>query len=304
LEAIQEKLANVLDLKRLVSDCVAQVKEIVMNDVVYGVSYLGVRLTPIKMVEEDNRVIGVVLLLEDMTREKRLQQARDEFFAVAAHELRTPLTAISGLAQMIQHYYPQAVADKNVAEMVKDIGESSTRLIAIVNEYLDVSRAELNKMQVQMETVDLVAVVGRVIEELRPTAVAKGLELVLEGGEKALWVQADAARARQVIMNLVGNAIKYTQKGKITVKMVRTDINAKVYVRDTGVGISLEDQNKLFQKFKTVGDRVYDKGLLAGTGMGLYISRLLAEAMGGRVYLEQSVPGQGSCFVLELPWRE
>jgi hypothetical protein len=105
-------------------------------------------------------------------------------------------------------------------------------------------------------------------------------------------------------MNLVGNAIKYTQKGNITVKLIRTDVNAKVMVEDTGVGIAPEDQKKLFQKFKQLGDRVYEKGVLSGTGMGLYISRLLAEAMGGRVYLERSVPGEGSVFVLELPWSE
>jgi PAS domain S-box-containing protein len=302
LDLLQEKLGTVLNLREYVDRSIAEVKEFHLNEVSYHEQTLMINLTPIRMVEGDGRVIGVVILVEDITDEKNLQRSRDEFFAVAAHELRTPLTAIRGYAQMIGHYYPEAVANEKVKEMLTDIDQSSSRLLELVSEYLDASRVELQKVTVKPESFDVVAVVRKAMDDLALTAREKKLVWELQIPEGVdIRVTADPGRTAQIVINLLGNAIKNTATGGVYVKVVSEGGRVRVFVYDTGVGIKPEEQPFLFQKFKQLGDRVYARDVTTGTGMGLYISRLLAEAMGGRVYLEKSNPGEGSGFVMELP---
>lgn len=300
-----EKLAGVLretvDLMTEVNRCVREGQEIKLRDLAYQDKFVDIYLTPVKMVEDDWRVIGAVVLIDDVTERKKLELSRDEFFAVAAHELRTPLTAIMGNATIIQDYFAGKFDAPEVNEMVADIINSSRRLMDIVNEYLDVSRLELNKIEMAMEKFDLIPEIREVMEELAATVKSKGLGWEVQWPKEAeLWVMADKKRASQVLVNLLGNAIKYTNNGSIVVSAVDEAGVIKVRVVDTGEGVKTEDREMLFQKFKRVGDRVYIKDVKEGTGMGLYITRLLMEAMGGRVYLESSEPGKGSTFVVEF----
>lgn len=301
-EELFKKLGAVVDIAKKIDDCVNKIQEIRLDDLQYFEKWIRLYLTPIRMLEEDGRVIGVVLLIEDITEAKRLQQTRDEFFAVASHELRTPLTAIKGNMMLIQRLVPQIGENSEATEVAADIVTSTDRLTAMVNEYLDVSRLEMNKVAINLERFNAVEMVANAMRTLEVKAREKQLawELQLPLGFD-LFVRADKARAEQVVINLLGNAIKYTDHGGIYVKVIRQNNKIQVCIYDTGEGIMPDDQTGLFQKFKRLGDRVYARDVSAGSGMGLYISRLLAEAMGGVVYLEKSVVGHGSGFVLELP---
>ena len=302
INLLQERFGERVELRSQIGISVAQVKEILLAEMAYREQYLSIRFTPIRLIEGDGRVIGVVMLIEDVTEAKRLQQARDEFFAVASHELRTPLTAIKGNVAMIQHYFPEVLAKTDVKNMLADILASTVRLIALVNENLEVSRLEMNKIAVEAERLEMVELVRGVMEGLKTSAQEKNLDWQLQVPDHyAAWAKGDKERAEQVVLNLLGNAIKYTFSGGVYIKILSEEGWVRVHVYDTGVGIAPEEQAGLFQKFKRVGDRVYARDVSQGTGMGLYISRLLAEAMGGSVNLEKSVPGQGTGFVFQLP---
>jgi PAS domain S-box-containing protein len=299
-ERLAERLESVVDLNSTLSTCVREQREITLDEVAYGTKYLRIYFTPIKMIEDDGRVIGTVLLIEDITEAKKLQLSRDEFFAVAAHELRTPLSAIMGNASIIMDYFGKEMANPEIVEMVSDIDGSAKRLVAIVNEYLDASRLELNKMVLTTEKFDVLPEIRAAMDELKEQARQKHLEWNYTIEATELWVEADRQRTRQALINLLGNAIKYTETGGITVTAEASERRLKIRITDSGKGVSREEQDQLFQKFKQVGDRVYARDIKEGTGMGLYITRLLMEAMGGEVYLEESEKGKGSTFVMEL----
>lgn len=300
-EILKSRFEGTVDLDSMYDECLREVKEIVVNEVTLGDKYLRLNLTPIKLVEGDGRVIGVVVLVTDISEQKRLEKARDEFFAVASHELRTPLTAIRGNASMMLDYYGENMQGTEMKDMVQDVYDSSVRLIDIVNEYLDASRFEMNKYDTKNDVFDILILIREVMQQLRATAQERKLEWVLEVEEgRELWVQADRQKTEQVLVNLLGNALKYTETGGVYVKVEDGQEMGKVLIYDTGRGISEEERPLLFEKFRQVGDRVYTQDHTKGTGMGLYITRLMTEAMGGKVYLGKSEKGKGSEFVVEL----
>ena len=301
-ELLNQKLEGKLDLINRWQDCVTLRKEISQGEVIFHDKILRIVLEPVIVHEETERVIGVVVLIEDVTEAKRLQRSRDEFFAVASHELRTPLTAIRGNMALIRDYYPQLLADPQVKQMVDDTHNASLRLIAIVNDFLDASRLELKKLEFKKEAFELDQLVEHVMKELESSAKEKGIGWEWQlAGEGQTKVVADKGRTEQILLNLCGNAIKFTKQGKVTVG-VRVDNGVVgVAVSDTGVGIKPEDQDKLFAKFQQAGNNTYTRDVSGGTGMGLYVSRLLAEGMGGKVYLEKSRLEEGSTFIFELP---
>lgn len=301
LEILTGRLGDNLDLKKTLALCLKNRREMVVEDVTYQDKFLRFLFTPIKMIEDDGRVIGAVILIEDATQAKMLQKSRDEFFAVASHELRTPLTAIKGNSLMILKLFSQSITDPQVTEMLQDILDSSERLIAIVNENLDVSRLEMDKINPVMEPFDLLQTIHQVMEELKGSAASKNLAWEFTPpSDNSTMVLADTGRTKQILVNLLGNALKYTQSGGIKVLIDHQPGKVLVKVSDSGEGIPTEDQTHLFEKFKMAGDRIYQRSDSESTGMGLYISRLLAQAMGGSVYLESSAAGQGSTFVLAL----
>lgn len=302
LSLLQERVGEGANLWQLINQSVNEVKELQVDEVLAGDKYVRINVTPIKMVEADGRVIGTVILLADITEAKQLQRSRDEFFAVASHELRTPLTAIKGNVAMLQHYYPKIQDNPDVKRMLEDVYTSSARLIEMVNENLDLSRLELKRVEIKRERIDILGITRSVMVELAANAKEKGLTWDLQvESQREIWANGDKERAEQVLMNLLGNAIKYTDAGGVYVRVVSEGTAVCVKVYDTGSGIGMEEQSSLFQKFKRLGDRVYERDVSQGTGMGLYISRLLAEAMGGKVYLEKSTPSVGSAFVFSLP---
>jgi signal transduction histidine kinase len=264
--------------------------------------FLDLYLSPVL---SDDQAIGCVVLLEDVTEEHILARSRDEFFSIASHELRTPLTAIRGNSSMIKQFYAEALKDADLKELVDDIHEASLRLIQIVNDFLDVSRLEQGKMQFELSAFAPEPVIEKIIRELDSTVKDKKLSLELDQGAskgKLPLVYADQSRVIQIVYNLLGNAIKFTEaEGHITIKCQHEGQNVKIAVSDTGKGISLEGQQILFHKFQQSTDSILTRDNTRGTGLGLYISKLLAENMKGTVKLEHTEVGKGSTFSLTIP---
>lgn len=230
---------------------------------------------------------------------KRLDELKDEFFSIATHELRTPLTAIRGNAQLIEEYFGAKIKDKDFKEMLSAIEVNSDRLVNIVAEYLNMSRLEQGRMKFAFAQVDVAALANELTHDLEGSLSSKGLALKVEGSAPKAW--ADADKVKEVLINLVGNAIKFTDKGGITVRVSSDSDGVETQVIDTGEGIPKKNQMLLFKKYQQAGKDSLTKVDKRGTGLGLYISKLMIEAMKGRVWLESSVEGKGSTFAFTLP---
>lgn len=229
----------------------------------------------------------------------RLDQLKDEFFSIATHELRTPLTAIRGNAQLIEEYFGEKIRNKDFKEMLSAIEVNSDRLVNIVGEYLNMSRLEQGRMKFAFAQVDIGTLATELTHDLEGSLTAKGLTLKIEGDAPKAW--ADPDKVKEVLVNLVGNAIKFTDHGGITVRVSRDPAGVKTEVTDTGEGIPKENQILLFKKYQQAGKDSLTKVDQRGTGLGLYISKLMVEAMKGKVWLESSVEGEGTTFAFTLP---
>ncbi|HSX42757.1 MAG TPA: ATP-binding protein [Candidatus Saccharimonadales bacterium] len=277
-----------------------EVKEVGM-----GPKVLHIFIAPVKVTERGKAAtIGSVILVQDITEEKVLTRSKDEFFSIASHELRTPLTAIRGNASIMLDYYKD-VLDKDPAfrEMVTDIHTSSVRLIEIVSDFLDVSRIEQGKMVFRFEPVQVDKIIELIFYEMHGLIQEKSIKLgtntMTLGKLPAVW--ADKQRVTQVLYNLIGNAVKFTDKGGVSLEVTHDARMLYLRVADTGRGIAVENQKLLFHKFQQASDSLLTRDTTRGTGLGLYISRLIAKSMKGSLKLEKSEEGVGSTFVLAIP---
>lgn len=287
----------------LISKSHIENKLIEVNDIIFGNRVLHFYLSPISINRASgSEDIGTVILFEDVTEEKIIERSRDEFFSIASHELRTPLTAIRGNTSLIMDMYGNKIKDKDFNEMIDDIHSSSIRLIDIVNDFLNVSRLEMGRMEFKKEKVDIVKITKEVILELNKLAQDKGLTINLEDEkDSSLFATADGERVKQVIINLVSNAIKYTDKGSVSISFKENKKNVEIYFKDTGRGIDQNNQNLLFHKFQQAGSSLFTRDTTKGTGLGLYISKLMVNGMGGEIKLVESGIDKGSIFMFTLP---
>ena len=303
IATIDALLQPELQLKQLVLNSLSTNKPLESKATNFGKRVLHLFIAP--MVNElssgEKQQIGAVILVEDITEQKVLERSKDEFLSIASHELRTPLTAIRGNASLIKQYYGDRLPDKDTVEMIDDIHESAVRLIDIVNDFLDASSLEQGKMKMNPEAFLLEEVVTGVIRELRTLADSKKLQLICDPSiASAPSVTADKQRIKQVIYNLIGNAVKFTEAGSITISARVEEQLVSVLVSDTGKGMSAENQQLLFRKFQQAGSSLLTRDGTKGTGMGLYISKLIIEQSGGTIALEHSELGKGSSFVFSV----
>lgn len=261
-------------------------------------------------IQERDRVLQAAQVsLEGQVSEwrKALQEAKEKaesaehlksaFLATLSHELRAPLNAIIGYTGILM----QGMAGELNGEQRKQMGliwDNSRQLLDLINDLLDISRIEAGQMLLDQEKFDLCFSVDRVIQSVRATAERKGLSLVVDTGAKRIELYNDRRRLEQILLNLVGNAIKFTDVGTVAVSCEVHLKEVIIRVMDTGIGIRQEDVSSLFKSFSQV-----DKGAsrkYEGAGLGLFISKRLVELMGGRVWMESS-PGVGSKFYFSLP---
>lgn len=255
-------------------------------------------LAPVVM-EKTGVTLGAVMLLEDITEAKALERAKDDFLSIASHELRTPLTAIRANASMVREAV-EKTHDTGALAMVDDIYNASVRLIKIVHDFLEVAALERGVPVELVDGVDMQSLAKEAVEELIPLAKEKRLTLSFKEGLSPI-VRADADRLKQVVTNLVGNALRYTKQGEVSVTLSKEGPFAVLRVTDTGAGISDKHQSLLFKKFQQADQGVMTREHSEGTGLGLYITRLIMESMGGTVDLEHSEVGKGSTFRATIP---
>lgn len=210
------------------------------------------------------------------------------FANTIAHELRAPLTAIKGYSSFLLESKEISSTD---TQHVKSIMNASERLLTLINDFLEVARIQSGQLKVKPVSTDISAVVKRVSTEFSAMAATKGLELKSELPSKFTKIDIDENRLQQVLTNLVSNAIKYTDKGSVTIALEQTRFNTTIRIKDTGHGISAEDQRRLFAPFTRVGGA--DNSSVTGTGLGMWITKQLVELIGGHISIE-SIEGVGT----------
>ncbi len=229
--------------------------------------------------------------------------AKGRFLANMSHELRTPLNAVIGYSQLLQETC-QDRAIEGLSHDLERIERSGAMLLQLVNQVLEYSRTEAERVQLCAETFDARAAVEDVISSVAPLAARNRNRMSVAGEPGPFPVSTDPLRFRQSLLNLVANACKFTEDGDVTVELRHEPPPMEhwvaVSVRDTGIGISAEQQGRLFEAFTQADASTTRK--YGGTGLGLAISRKLCRLMGGDITVE-SQPGQGSNFTMRLPAR-
>ncbi|MBL1178026.1 ATP-binding protein [Pantanalinema sp. GBBB05] len=263
---------------------------------------------PLADVEE---FLGAVMLIRDITSEKEVDRMKTDFISTVSHELRTPLTSVLGFAKIIKKKLDEVVFptitsdDKKVQRTVRQVEENidiivseGLRLTALINDVLDIAKMEAGKVDWREESLHIEEIIERATAATSALFQAKNLTLVQEIEPDLPTLLGDCDRLIQVVINLLSNAVKFTDEGIITCRAVRQQNTIQVSVSDTGGGIAPEDQEKVFEKFKQVGNTLTDKP--KGTGLGLPICKQIVEHHGGKIWVESEL-GQGSTFLFTLP---
>lgn len=240
--------------------------------------------------------------LRDANRQlEEYNRLKAEFVANMSHELRTPLTAIIGFAQLMQMKYERGEAVKNIiGDGLERILRNGRHLLTLIDEVLDLSKIEAGRLTLHLDHFDLPELIGNTFGSLESLAVEKQLEYKLEVSGDFPFVFSDSARIRQILTNLISNAIKFTPSGKIEVKLKPYNENEwQLSVSDTGMGIKPENIDKIFERFRQV-DGSYTRKV-GGFGLGLSISQHLAELLGGKITVESELE-RGSKFIVTLPY--
>jgi len=266
------------------------------------------------LMKEGDKVTGMQVVARDISRqielEERLAQARDaaiestrlksEFLGNMSHEIRTPMNGVIGMTSLLA----ETQLDKDQRHFVDGIRQSADSLLAIINDLLDFSKIEAGMLRLEHAEFELVPLVEGVLSLLSEPAESRNLELTASiEADVPKYVQSDSARLRQVLVNLVGNAVKFTQQGEVALSVTciersGADAMLRFEVRDTGIGIAPQAQAKLFNAFVQADGSTARR--FGGTGLGLAISKQLVEAIGGEIGVD-SRPGEGSKFWFTLP---
>lgn len=230
----------------------------------------------------------------------KVNKLKDDFVSIASHELRTPMTAIRSYAWMALHRSDVPLSDKLKKYLERTL-ISTERLINLVNDMLNVSRIESGRIEIAPSAFDLTNLIGEVIIEVDAKVKEKGL--IIEHVKNQIpKMFADENKVHQILLNLIGNSLKFTPSGgKITISYQSDGQNIAVSVRDTGVGIVVDDLNRLFKKFSRLDNSYVAAASTGGTGLGLYICKSLIDLMKGTIKAESSGLNQGTTFIFTLP---
>ncbi|WP_124453036.1 ATP-binding protein [Paucibacter sp. KBW04] len=254
----------------------------------YAVLNLGTDVTSLKRLQRE--------LSQAKDEAERLARVKSEFLANMSHEIRTPLNAVLGLAQLGIGRSADPAAARNGFERIV---RSGRHLLSVINDILDYSKVESGKLEIDSQPANLSQLSKEVIGLVAERAEAKHLGLQLDYKLLSDWVAIDALRVTQILVNLLANAIKFTDQGEVRLSVSQKDDYLLLSVIDTGVGIAPEQQSRIFKAFEQADSSITRQ--FGGTGLGLSISNRLAQAMGGLITVTSTL-GKGSCFTLRLPW--
>jgi signal transduction histidine kinase len=267
-----------------------------------GVSFFGILLvrSVIKEVKSKERLAQLTAELQKSYEDlKVLDVAKSEFISMASHQLRTPLSAIKGYISMLVGGSYGKVPEK-AREKLKNVFESNERLIRIVNDLLDISKIEMGKMELEKEPTQIEDLLQSCYEEMKIGADKKGLRFVFEKPKYSLpKIELDSLKFRQAILNLIDNAIRYTQKGEIEINVEKVNSVARISVKDTGEGLTAEEQRAAFGGFTRGSAGIAH--FVEGAGLGLYVAKKFLELHHAKIWVESEGKSKGSTFYVELP---
>jgi signal transduction histidine kinase len=264
-----------------------------------GILFLLFLLSGHLLIKSVYREISYRTKLEKAYRElQKLDKAKSEFLSIASHQLRTPLSIMKGYLSMIMEGSYGKVAPK-IKEITKSLFQTNEQLIKLVNNLLNISRIEAGKIEMNLESVEIGKLIKEIIKEIEPEAKEKGLTLIYEEKEVLPMVTLDLDKIKQVLLNILDNAIKYTPKGSIRVIGKTHNGNVLIKISDTGVGMTKEELQNIFASFKRgeAGEKLWT----GGSGLGLYVAKKFVEMHNGKIWAESEGKGKGSTFYIELP---
>ncbi len=241
---------------------------------------------------------GYVLQLRDITREKSLEEERDEFISVVSHELRTPIAIAEGNISNAQFIVDKTTDIKQIKQTLDDAHKQILFLADMINDLATLSRAERGKLQVDIETINAHDLVMELASAYSDQATAKGLEIKTELDPRLELLQSSKLYVREILQNFITNALKYTEKGSMMLGAKPNATGIIFTVSDTGIGISKGDQEKIFDKFFRSED--YRTRQTNGTGLGLYVTMKLARLLHANISVESKL-NHGSTFTIEIP---
>jgi two-component system phosphate regulon sensor histidine kinase PhoR len=259
---------------------------------------LYISIAPVRLGYGSKGETGYVLLLRDITREKSLEEERDEFISVVSHELRTPIAIAEGNLSNAE-----VIADKGgdtsaIKRALKEAHSQVLFLSDMINDLATLSRAERGKLKVDVDAINVYELAHELADNYRPQAEAKGLEFKLVLDPKLELLRSSKLYVREILQNLLTNAIKYTEKGNVTLQVLASPVGVYFAVADTGIGISKGDRERVYDKFFRSED--YRTRQANGTGLGLYVTMKLARLIHAELNLESEL-NVGSTFKAFFP---
>jgi signal transduction histidine kinase len=241
---------------------------------------------------------GSVLVLRDITREKSLEEERDEFISVVSHELRTPITISEGNISNAEFIVAKSGDMNAVKKALKEAHNQVLFLADMINDLSTLSRAERGTLELNVETIDVANLIEELKRNYQPDASAKGLQLLITMDKSVVSLASSKLYVREILQNFITNAIKYTATGSVTVEVVSDPKGVRFNVIDTGIGISKSDQDRVYDKFFRSED--YRTRQSSGTGLGLYVTLKLTRLIHADISLRSEL-NKGSTFTIFIP---
>lgn len=241
-----------------------------------------------------------LITLTDVTTEKMLEKTKDEFISVASHELRTPMTIIKSYLWMVLAGKSGEV-NPSMQTYLNKAMKATERMISLINDILNAAKLEQDKVLFDTDIIEINSFAMEIISDFSIKAQEKGIYLNFVPSKTKSYVTADSGKLREIFVNLLGNAVKFTRQGGVTVTIGDEDTQFKIDIADTGSGIEKDDITRLFHKFGRLDSSYQTVAESGGTGLGLYIVKLYIEGMGGKVGAESQGKLKGSTFWFTLP---
>jgi len=229
---------------------------------------------------------------------KQFDKAKTEFLSIASHQLRTPLSILKGyLSMLLEGTYGKLPS--KIHPVIQNLFQTNEQLIKLVNNLLNISRIEAGKIELQLENISIANLIKETIKEIEPEAKEKGLYIVYEEKTKIPYIRIDPDKIKQVLLNILDNAIKYTEKGGINITTQMQNSYVLIKITDTGVGMTREEIQNIFTSFKRgeAGEKLWT----GGSGLGLYVAKKFVEMHKGKIWAESQGKNKGSTFFVRLP---
>ncbi len=259
---------------------------------------LYISIAPVRLGYGQKGAEGHVILLRDITREKSLEEERDEFISVVSHELRTPITIAEGNISNALIAAERGGDLQKVNQALKQAHEQIVFLSEMINDLSTLSRAERQRLAVDIESINIHELITELYNSYLPEAQKKGLQLTVDLDPKLELLRSSKLYVREILQNFITNAVKYTEKGGVAIGARQQPNGVMFYIQDTGIGISRNDQAKIFEKFFRSED--FRTRETSGTGLGLYVTMKLANLIHARIDVKSEL-NKGSLFTIAFP---